>query len=172
MKPGIIAIIVAAVTLWGCSATSSTSGSTRKEVKKDQAAASFEKTASLVESGNYQFAIRSATPSGGKTIQITSLYTMKVSDGTYAAYLPYFGRAYSGGYGDSGGIEFSGDPENLKINRDDAKNKIAVSFTIKSPGDQYSVNMEVGGSGYGTLVISGDKKQTISYYGLTGELQD
>jgi len=172
MKPGIIVIIVAALSLWGCSATSSTSGSSRKEVKKEQAAASFELTASLVESGNYQFAIRSATPSGGKTIQITSLYTMKASGGTYVAYLPYFGRAYTAGYGDGGGIEFNGEPENLKITRNDAENKIAVSFTIQSDKDLYKVDLEVTASGYGTLVISGQKQQTISYYGQTGELQD
>ena len=165
MKTGIIAFITAAIILSGCSATSSTS-------KKERAAADFEKTATLIESGNYQFTIRSASPSGGKTIQITSLYTLKAIEGNYEAYLPYFGRAYSGGYGESGGIEFNGEPENLKITRNDPKNKISVAFTIKSDKDQYKVNMEVGASGYGNLVISCQKRQTISYYGLTDGLKD
>ena len=169
MKTGIIVMMAAAIALAGCSAASSTSGSNRKELKKEQAAASFDKTASVIDSGNYQFTIRSATPSGGKTIQITSLYTMKATGGSYKAYLPYFGRAYAGAYGDGGSIEFDGEPENLKITRNDDKNTITVSFNIKSQKDQYTVSLEAGASGYGTLVITGDKQQSISYYGLAGE---
>ncbi|MCK4879180.1 MAG: DUF4251 domain-containing protein [Bacteroidales bacterium] len=165
MKTGIIAFITATLILSGCSATSSTA-------KKEQAAANFEKTANLIESGNYKFTIRSASPAGGKTIQITSLYTLKAMEGNYKAYLPYFGRAYSGGYGESGGVEFNGEPENLKITRNDNKNKISVAFTIKSDTEQYKVNLQVGASGYGNLVISSQKRQTISYYGLTDGLKD
>lgn len=174
MKTGIVVIIAAALALSACAATSSASGSNRKEVKKEQSAASFEKTATIVESGNYQFVIRSATPSGGKTIQITSHYAMKAKEGKYEAYLPFYGRAYTGGYGitGNGAIEFTGEPDNLKITRNDNKNKIAVSFTIKSDRDQYTVNLEVGASGYGTLLVSSENRQNISYYGLTGELQD
>lgn len=163
MKTGIIASITTAIILSGCSASSSTI---------EQAAADFEKTATLIESGNYQFTIRSASPSGGKTIQITSLYALKAMEDNYEAYLPYYGRAYSGGYGESGGVEFNGEPENLKITRNDHKNKISVAFSIKSEKDQYEVTLQVGASGYGNLVISSQKRQTISYYGLTSELKD
>jgi hypothetical protein len=174
MKPGIVLMIASAIVLSGCSATSSVSGSKRNEVKKEQSADSFEKLTSLVESGNYQFIIRSATPSGGKTIQITSLYAMKAKEGQYEAYLPYYGRAYAGAYGGTGSgvIDFKGEPENLKITRNDNKYKISISFTIKSDRDQYAVNLEMGASGYGNLLISSENRQTISYYGLTSVLQD
>ena len=165
MKIRIIAFFTATLILSGCSATSSAT-------KKEQAAANFEKTANLIESGNYQFTIRSASPSGGKTIQITSLYTLKAMEGNYKAYLPYFGRVYSGGYGESGGVEFNGEPENLKITRNDSKNTISVTFTIKSDSEQYEVILKVSSSGYGNLMISSQKRQAISYYGLTDGLKD
>ena len=47
MKTGIAAIITAAIFLSACSASSSTA-------KKENAAADFEQTASLIESGSYQ----------------------------------------------------------------------------------------------------------------------
>lgn len=165
MKSGIITFIIVALILSACSASSSSA-------KKEKAAANFEQTEALIKSGSYQFAIRSASPSGGKTIQITSYYALKANEGNYEAYLPYFGRAYSGGYGDSGGIEFNGEPKDLQINRNDKKNEISVNFTIKAEKDSYNVKLNVGSSGYGTLVISSQKRQTISYSGLAGELKD
>ncbi len=158
-------MITAAIVLSACSASSSTT-------KKEKAAADFEQTAELIESGNYQFAVRSASPSGGKTIQITSLYTLSAKEGTYEAHLPYYGRAYSAAYGGGGGVEFEGVPEDLTITRKDNKNSISVAFTIQSETEKYNVNLEVGASGYGNLVINSQNRQTISYYGLTGALKD
>jgi len=165
MKTGITAIITAAIFLSACSASSSTA-------KNELKAAEFEKTVSLIESGSYQFTIRSATPSGGKTIQITSEYTMKAKDGNYEALLPYFGRAYSASYGGSQSVEFNGEPEDLEITSKENKNKVSVSFTITADAEKYSVNLEVGGSGFGNLRISNPRKQPISYSGLLGGLAD
>ena len=165
MKTGILALVTTAIILSACSASSSTA-------KKEKNAADFEQTAALIESGNYQFTVRSASPSGGRTIQITSEYTLKASDGNFEAHLPYFGRAYSGGYGESHSVEFNGKPANLEMARKENRNNISVSFTIKSGADQYTINLEVGASAYGTLKISNPKKQPISYYGLASALTD
>ena len=163
-------LITVVMVLAGCGAsTSTTSGQlTSKQEKK---AADFEKFAALVESGSYQFAVRSATPTGGKTIQITSEYTMEAREGVYQAYLPYFGRAFQASYGGDGGIEFKGEPENLQITRNDKKNTISVSFLIKSDNDQYNISLEIGSSGYGNLGINSQKRQNISYYGQASELR-
>jgi hypothetical protein len=91
--------------------------------------------------------VRSATPTGGKTIQITSEYTLEAREGIYEAYLPYFGRAYSASYGGDGGIEFKGD------------------------NDQYTISLEIGSSGYGSLGINSQKQANISYYGQASELK-
>ena len=165
MKTGIVAIIMAAIIITGCSVTSSTS-------KQEKNAADFAKTSALIESGNYHFAVRSASPSGGKTVQITSSYVLEVSNGTYKAYLPYYGRAHSVSYGGDGAVEFNGEPENLKITSDEDKNKISVSFTMKSDKDQNKGSLDIGASGFGNLVVTSQKRQTISYYGLASTLKD
>jgi len=163
MKIILIVSIMASMTLWGCSVTSSTS---------EQGAAGLDKMESLIKSGDYEFTIRSASPSGGRTIQITTSYSLKAVDGKYQAYLPYFGRAYSAGYGENGGIEFNGYPENLEITRNDKKKTVTAAFTIRSEKDQFKVSLMVSASGYGNMMISSDKRQSISYYGITGELKD
>jgi len=158
-----IVSITLAMILWDCSVTSSTS---------EQGAAGLDKMESLIKSGNYEFTIRSASPSGGRTIQITTSYSLKVADGKYQAYLPYFGRAYSAGYGENGGIEFNGDPENLEITRNDKKKTVTAAFTIRSEKDQFKVSLVVSASGYGNMMISSEKRQSISYYGIAAELKD
>jgi hypothetical protein len=165
MKTGIIGLLTMAVILSACSPSTNTA-------KKENKAADFERTAALIESGNYLFTVRSASPSGGRTIQITSPYVMKAADGLYESRLPYFGRVYSGGYGESGSIEFSGEPEDLKIERNDRKQNVSLRFSIKSPTENYSVKLHVGASGYGNLVISSAKRNTISYYGQATALKN
>lgn len=165
MKPGILNFLLVAIIISGCSGSASMA-------KKEKAAAEFERTAALLESGSYMFSVRSASPAGGKTIQLTSPYSLEANDGNYEAYLPYFGRAYSASFGDSGGIEFNGAPENLQITRDDQKLSIAVSFTIQAEKDSYSVDLKVGPSGFGKLLINSKKQQSISYSGQAVELRD
>ena len=165
MKTRTAALIALAVFLSACSASTSAS-------KKEKAVADFEKTAALIESGSYLFTVRSASPSGGRTIQITSNYTLKARDGKFEAYLPYFGRAYSGGYGDSGGIEFSGEPQDLEVSTNSRKNRISVKFTIQADKDIYNVHLNVGSSGFGNLVIASRNRQSITYSGLANELSD
>ena len=165
MKTRNVVLISAAIFLSACSASSSSA-------KKEKAAADFEHTAALIESGSYLFTARSASSAGGKSIQLTTIYTMKAKEGKYEAYLPYFGRAYSAGYGNSGGIEFNGEPEDLQVSRNENKSSISVDFTIQADNDKYTVKLNVGSSGFGNLAISSQKRQTITYSGLASALND
>lgn len=165
MKTKVIFLISLAVILSGCSASTSSA-------KKEMAAADFEQTLALIEGESYLFTIRSASPAGGRSIQITSNYTLKASDGNFEAYLPYFGRAHSGGYGDGGAIEFNGKPDDLEVGNNPEKKTISVKFTMQAEKDKYTINMNVGSNGYGNLVISSQKRQTITYSGRTSELVD
>lgn len=165
MKKGIIGFLTMVLILSACSSSTNTA-------KSENKAADFERTAALIENGNYLFTVRSASPTGARTVQITSSYVMKAADGLYEALLPYFGRMYSGGYGEGGSIEFSGEPEDLQIERNDRKHKVTLRFSIKSNAENYEVKLSVGASGYGNLVISSTKRNTISYYGQATELKN
>ncbi len=46
-----------------------------------------------------------------------------------------------------------------------------VAASIESGNYRYTITMEIGDSGYGTLVVSGQKRQSISYYGVIGEFE-
>ena len=119
MKSNMLPLTLLVVILSGCSASSSTA-------KKEQRTARYQQTAALIDGGSYQFTARSASPSGARTIQITSTYTLDVKDGIYTAYLPYYGRSHSATYGGDGGVEFEGEPLNLSVTKDDNKQTVTV----------------------------------------------
>jgi len=170
MKIASILAFALAMALTGCSASSSASQDGTGLSRKENKAADFEKIATLIESGNFQFTVRNASPAGGRTIQITSEYTLEAREGEFEAHLPYFGRAYSASYGGDGGIEFKGKPQDFQLTRNERKGTILVSLKIDGANDQYQLRLEVGASGYGNLQVSSTKRQNISYYGQISEL--
>jgi len=165
MKSNLVPLLAILLFLTGCSVTSSSA-------KKEQKAARYEQTAALIESGTYQYTARSASPSGGRTIQITSTYTFEVKDGIYKAYLPYYGRAQSASYGGNGGVEFEGEPANLSVSRDDKKQNITVKFQIKNKDETYDCLLVVTASGNATLTVTSSRRQVISYYGAVAEFRE
>ena len=131
----------------------------------------FQKMTALIESGQYEFRVQSISPTGARTIHTTTRYTMTASEGVFKAHLPYFGRSYQANYGGDGGIEFDGEPENLESIRNEKKRSITVSFKISGNNDTYSVTLMAGSSQYGTLNISSNNRQPISYYGTISPLE-
>ena len=158
MKTLLIPVVALALILSGCKASSSTT--------KD---AQFEQMRALIEGGEFVYTVQSANPTGGKTVQITSSYTLEVKDGIYKAYLPYFGRAYNASYGGNGGVEFEGEPTDLKVDKNGDKRTITITFNIKNKDENFGCSLVTGGSGNGTLTVTSSNRSTISYYGMVGE---
>ena len=169
MKSSHLLFIIVAFVLTGCSASSSSTSSDDKSSKEEKKLAEYENTVALVEAGNYEYTLRAASPMGGKTVQITSTYTLEAKDGVYKAYLPYYGRAYSASYGGDGGIDFDGEPADLTLVKDSDKRTITVAFTVKNENELYECTLVVGSSANGTLTITSSKRQTISYYGVVSK---
>ena len=76
-------MLILAILLSGISTSSAQKKD--KEAKKDE---QFKEMTSLIESGRYLFTVQSVQPTGSRTIQTTSLYTLEANDSTYKAYLP------------------------------------------------------------------------------------
>ncbi len=162
MGPRIVIPAVLLMILSACSVSS----------KTEKQAIGFEKTKTLIESGNYKFTVRSVTPIGGKTIQLTTPYSLEARAGIYQAYLPYYGRAYQADLGGDGGIEFEGEPEDLTVTGNSQKGTVTVKFVMRTSNDRFDVMLVAGSGGYGSLNIASQRRQAISYYGLVGELSE
>jgi len=163
-----IPVILIVVFATGCAVTQTGEGNSTRNQER---AASMDQVAARIESGNYIFTVQSINPTGGRSIQATTTYTMKVTGGNYEASLPYFGRAYQSSYGGDGGIEFNGTPGDLQITKNTKKNTVTVTFSLKGSKDTYQVSLQVGYSGYGTMTVNSQNRQSISYYGLVSAPQ-
>jgi hypothetical protein len=171
MKTLLIPVVALALILSSCKASSSTAGDDGKLSKNEKKDAQYEQIVALIDGGEFAYTVQSANPTGGKTVQITSSYTMEAKGGIYKAYLPYFGRAHNASYGGDGGVEFEGEPTDLKINKNADKRTITISFNIKNKNETYGCTLITGG-GNGTLTITSSNRSTISYYGRVSELSE
>ncbi|MBO4607414.1 MAG: DUF4251 domain-containing protein [Prevotella sp.] len=88
----------------GCASNKMTS-----QEKAVQKALLAQKITESLRQRDYQIDVSQATPDGwGRVIQLTSLYSVKVSGDTIISNLPFYGRAYSVPYGGGSGLNFTG----------------------------------------------------------------
>ena len=124
-----------------------------------------------IEAKRFQFVAQSATPSTGKSRQLTTEYTLNVMPDSLDCHLPYYGRAYSGGYGGGeGGITFK--TTDFQYSAADAK-KGGWNITIK-PKNQSSAQqifMSISASGYANVQVRSNSRDMISFYGSIQELK-
>jgi hypothetical protein len=113
----------------------------------------------------FVFKAQSAWPLQGTVVQLTSGYDVKVMQDSINSYLPYFGRAYTAGYGTEGGINFTSKKFEYKLKE---KSKGGWEITIKPQDtrDVTELTYSIASNGYATLQVISNNRQTISYYGV------
>jgi hypothetical protein len=121
--------------------------------------------AELIESRNYIFKAITAIPARGRTIQLNSDYTLRVSTDTVRADLPFFGRAYTAPIGQSsGGIEFTS--TDFVYNQNIRKNgAYEIEIIPRDHNDVQRVFLTVSKSGYGSLYVNSQNRQGITFNG-------
>ncbi len=135
---------------------------TRKE-KKAAKEAAIKKN---VEDKNYTFIADRAIPLGGGTIELTSIYDIRVTPDSVISYLPYFGRAYFDvGYNSTDqGLKFTS--TNFDYHATAAK-RGGWEIVIKPKDVKYlqSLHFYISPSGYGQLNATTINRDAINYQG-------
>lgn len=149
-----ITFILISILLFGCK--------TGENLTKED---SINDISQKIEAQNYTFTPRTALPMGGKSINLNYSYSLKVSKDTIDAYLPYFGRAYvAPSPTDDGGIKFISTDFIYTIS-DKKKNMWNVNIETKDGVKKYKLRLDIGETGYATLSVHDNNRQTISFYG-------
>lgn len=114
----------------------------------------------------YTFTANHALPMSGRSINLTSSYSLEVSPDTIKAHLPYFGRAYSAPNPTSeGGIKFTSTNFDYQLSPKD-KGTYRISIEIKDHPDHYKLSAIIGDNGSGTIYVTQKDKQGISFRGI------
>jgi hypothetical protein len=142
-----------------------------KKEKKEEA---YQQALKLVESQQFEFIARRALPPRVRAIDLsTNSNFLKIDKNTGQAEIPYFGRAFSGGYSNSdGGIRFDNKFESYDLQKDDKKNRVTIKFKIKGEGDTYTCTLTIPSIQNASLNVLSNKKQSISYTGFIQQLKE
>lgn len=137
-----------------------------QDKKKQNQEATSQAIQEAVESGKFIFKAQSATPSKGGVIQLTSGYQVSVSPEEIVSELPYYGRAFSGGYGGSdGGIKFTSKAFDYEV-KPKKKGGWDVKIIPSDVSQIVKIFLSVTGGGYATLRITSTDRDAISYSGV------
>ena len=140
---------------------------TRKENRAAKRAKIEKRVKNTIESGSYQFIVRTANPLSGPSITLTSDYEIKINGDSVYSHLPYFGEAYRAQFGNTdGGVKFHDIHYNFEQKFNEQSEYYEIKFEVIRPNDSYKIYLSISASGYGNLKIISESRQAISYDGI------
>src|SRR5690348_7700274 len=116
----------------------------------------------IIDSQHYVFKAQTAFPLGGRSVQLTTDYDMKVTKDAVVSYLPYYGRAYSATPGSTdNGLNFT--TKSFDYGSKSTKKDDGWEITIKPKDTQQAREMllTVYKNGSANLIVNSNDKQTI-----------
>lgn len=138
---------------------------TRKEKRAAKEAKKIEQTKALLESKDYVFSATQALPSGGRSVNLDGSFDMKIENDEVVCYLPFYGRAYSAGYGSGEGpFDFTQPIENYTI-ENEKKGGYLVKFEVNNKNDHINFTLNIGSTGSASLIVISTNRESINFYG-------
>lgn len=130
--------------------------------KKEQKQADIQK---LIQSKNFVFVAQYASPLGGRQINLTSIYDVKLSADTIVSELPYYGRAFVAPINPAdGGINFTSTNFTYTVN-DKKKGGWEITVLPKDTHDARQMFLTVSAEGYASLQVTSNNRQPIGFTG-------
>jgi Domain of unknown function (DUF4251) len=146
-------------------------------------------TAKIVEAKSYTFVATSATPMNaqdisrvmskmpgamqGGTINLNeTYYQLKVTADSIVSFLPYYGRAFNAPMNQTeGGVKFNSKKFEYKTTKG-KKRGWNITVNTQDTNEGYRFSLSISESGYATLSLNSNNKQSITYNGYLMENKD
>jgi len=136
-----------------------------QDSKKEKQAAEAESTKNLISNKQYVFEAQSTTPTGGKLIQLSYGYAVKVSGDTLISNLPYYGRSYTATLpSENNGVNFTSVNFEYKI-EERKKGGWDIIMIPEDYSDVQKLFLTVFENGSASLLVISKSKSNISYSG-------
>ncbi|WP_455585968.1 DUF4251 domain-containing protein [Bacteroides sp.] len=136
----------------------------KKEIKEQKEQAVKEQ----IVSENYKINVSTAYPRRGRTVHLSSLYSLEIRNDSVISYLPFYGRAYTIPYGGGEGLIFQAplDEYNMEMNK---KGTAKVEFTARSKEDRFTFNLTIYSNGSASINVNMQNWESISFSGEVEE---
>lgn len=132
-----------------------------KKEKREQKAKEIKE---LIDSKRFTIDVNRALPMRGRTINLTSPYSLEMRGDSVISYLPYFGRAYSVPYGGGDGLRFEKSITDYQASFN-KKGTAQIQFRTRSDDDTYAFDMQVFSNGSATINVTPVNRQSITFHG-------
>jgi hypothetical protein len=136
------------------------SAQTKKEKKEQKK----EAVRQLIVSEDYKIDVNTAMPMRGRSIPLTSQYSLQIRNDSVFSYLPYYGRAYSVPYGGGSGLIFNAPLKEYTMDMDKKGNAV-IKFSARSPEDFFEFRAKVFPDDTTSIDVTMQNRQAISYRG-------
>jgi hypothetical protein len=157
---------IAAILLLSLSFTLINSALQAQDVTPSEKELQTNQIKSLIDSQLYVFSAKTVIPLSMQSKSLLSTYELKVSKDTIQANLPYVGKTNSFEVGASeSGIVFKS--TNFKYTlQEKKKGGWNIKIVFKDAGDVKQMFLSVSSTGYSTLQVTCQAKESISYNGF------
>lgn len=146
----------------------------KKQIKEENAVKEYAVTKDLINSGNFKFVADWARTQKGRRINLISNPNyLKIISSEADIYLPYYGVVHtpSAGLAYESGIVFKGTPKNYKVEINDKKLKIKITFEGKGKNDQFDFILNIYKNGSANLSVNSNIRNSMVYDGVISELE-
>ena len=134
----------------------------QKNVQNNSKAGEVE---NAVRDKKFTFVARTVLPAGGRVVQLTSTYDLRITPDSVIAFLPYFGRAYTAPIGRrDGGVQFTSTDFEYKVNSR-KKGSWQVEIRPRDVNDIQQMFVNVSKSGMASVQVTSNNRQAITYNG-------
>jgi len=119
----------------------------------------------LVDSGNYKIDVSMAYPQRGRSVPLTSFYSLEIRNDSVISHLPFYGRAYSIPYGGGNGLSFKAPVEEYDISKNMKKKKYEVKLKTKTSEDTFQFNIDIFFDGSSNINVNMQNRESIHFSG-------
>ena len=135
--------------------------SQNKKERKEQKAKEIKE---MIENGRFTIEVDRALPMGGRTVHLTTPYSLEMRGDSAISYLPYFGRAYSLPYGGGDGMRFEESITDYQSTFD-KKGTARIKFVARTKEDTFRFDVQVFSNGSAIISVTPTNRQNITYQG-------
>lgn len=135
--------------------------SQNKKERKEQKAKEIKE---MIEGGRFTIEVDRALPMGGRSVNLTTPYSLEMRGDSAISYLPYFGRAYSLPYGGGDGMRFEESITDYQSTFD-KKGTARIKFVARTKEDTFHFDVKVFSNASATIGVTSANRQNITYQG-------
>ncbi len=135
--------------------------------KSEKRQAAYERTKSLIESGEFVFEALWAFPQSGQAVNVIGDNNrFEVKDGTATGSMQYFGTAYTARINlRNQGLVMDGPIENWRIITNDKRQKLAARFMTSKKREVYDMEISIAAGGSAVVIVSSSLRDPMRYEG-------